>query len=107
MNGDSPILPLNHKDVIPTPDCIFLPNHHSNLQTKLRDSVYPSFRYPTDKVNNIYIFELENSKKEEIIEDMKKSIEISCKILNDHIEGVSRDLTLKRNVLKEFVDKYK
>ena len=70
------------------------------------DELSYAFRYPTDKVNNIYIFELESSKKEEIIENMKKSIEISCKILNDHIEGVSRDLTPKRNVLKEFIDKY-
>ena len=70
------------------------------------DELSYAFRYPTDKVNNIYIFELESSKKEEIIENMKKSIEISCKILNDHIEGVSRDLTRKRNVLKEFIDKY-
>lgn len=45
------------------------------------DELSYAFRYPTDKVNNIYIFELESSKKEEIIENMKKSIEISCKIL--------------------------
>ena len=27
------------------------------------DELSYAFRYPTDKVNNIYIFELENSKK--------------------------------------------
>ena len=72
-----------------------------------RDELSYAFRYPTDKVNNIYIFGLDNNKKEEIIEDMMKSIEISCKIFNDHIKGVHRDLIVKNNVLKEFIEKYK
>lgn len=72
-----------------------------------RNELSYAFRYPTDKINNIYIFELDNNKKEEIIEDMKKSIEISCKILSDYIEEFYRDLIVKRDVLKEFIDKYK
>ena len=62
------------------------------------------FRYPTDKINNIYMLELEDNKKIELIEEMNKTIKISCRILVDHMEGVVKDLTIRADLLKDFLE---
>ena len=50
------------------------------------------------------MLELEDNKKIELIEEMNKTIKISCKILVDHMEGVVKNLTIRTNLLKGFLE---